>query len=821
MAEYGINVVANVQAQQLKSLLTQLQQLKNAAKEVNKLKITGDVQEQKQSTAAIKERNKEIKANKKAQMEANRALLESTDALMGGANAIRNTTAMVRASQKEVKKYSRDWNDLQRFITKLDFSAAFKDLQHLDKIARQTAQAFELMQVGGEGFPNFAGKLTLDELLKFKPANTTKALQTYQEVLQDVLADVDRGSDIYREFAARIEEVNRRLNDTSNRKGIPTTMYSQPIGPERGPGAFGRLRNRFTQSTRFRDIATGAGFPLLFGGGPLQALGGGLGGAVGGLGGAIAGSAIVSQLEAFGRAAAEVGVKVTSTTGTLELLREKSLFADEAQEALAAKYERTGEVGKLAALVTGQLADQIGNKGVMSLRELGKQTKQITKLWGLLTTQLFSLVSGPLTKFLAIVNSVLERFTTEQKLGARLENLSPEKAALLQSELKRRTASTTKTETFAKGTMAEFESTVLVPGENRTDVIKDLLGQKRFQLPGLPSIITPQDMQGLGGNNLKEQVALLGVRNTLTSRTLTLDAQIAQAELDKNFSLKETLEIDKARQQFLARNAELGIKEMSKAERTALFRESQLKFANDLFKIGMVRFNLERSTLDPLEKQKQFLEETLEFGREEATFRQLVRESTENMPEPLKKIVEEYLKGNKALQEQITLAEQMRGIYEQIGATIKDGVVEGISAAVEGTRTLGEVASNVLRRLANQLLDVAVNTALFGVPTGFGKKDSGGLLSSIFGEKALGGSVSSGRPYMVGERGPELFVPGAQGNIVPNNAMGGANVTVNVDASGSSVEGNADQASQLGKAIGIAVQQELVKQKRPGGLLAS
>ena len=74
---------------------------------------------------------------------------------------------------------------------------------------------------------------------------------------------------------------------------------------------------------------------------------------------------------------------------------------------------------------------------------------------------------------------------------------------------------------------------------------------------------------------------------------------------------------------------------------------------------------------------------------------------------------------------------------------------------------------------------------------------------------------------MVGERGPELFVPGAQGNIVPNSAMGSANVVVNVDASGSSVEGDADQAQQLGKAIGIAVQQELVKQKRPGGLLAS
>nr|BAR23315.1 phage tape measure protein [uncultured Mediterranean phage uvMED] len=815
MAEYGINVVANVQAQQLKSLLTQLQQLKNAAKDVNKLKITGDVQEQKQSTAAVRERNKAIRENKKAQMEANRALLASSDALMGGANAIRNTTAMVRTSQKEVKKYSRDWNDLQRLITKLDFSSAFKDLQHLDKIARQTAQAFELMQVGGEGFPNFAGKLTLNELLKFEPANTTKALQTYQEVLQDVLADVDRGSEIYREFAARIEEVNRRLTDTSTRKAVPTAMqYGKPIGPERGPGFFGSLR----QSTRFRDIATGAGFPLLFGGGPLQALGGGIGGGLGGLGGAIAGSAIVSQIEAFGRAAAEVGVKVTSTAGTLELLREKSLFADEAQEALAAKYQRTGEVGKLAALVTGQLSDQIGNKGVLSLRELGKQTKQITKLWGLLTTQLFSLVSGPLTKFLAIVNSVLERFTTEQKLGARLENLSPEKAALLQSELKRRTASTTKREVFAKGTMAEFESTTLVPGEKRVDVIKDLLGQDRFKLPGLPTIVTPTDLQDLGGNNLKEQVALLGVRNRLTNNTLTLDALIAQAELDKNFTVKETLEIEKARQQFLARNAELGIKEMSEAEQAALFRESQLQFANDLYKIGMVRIKLESNTLEPLEKQKQFLQETLEFGREEATFRQLIRESTENMPEPLAKAVEQYLRGNKALQDQITLAEQMKSIFDQIGMTIKDGVVESISAAVEGTKTLGEVASNTLRNIANMLLNLGVNMALFGVPTGVGKKDSGGLLSGIFG-RANGGAVGANRPYMVGERGPELFVPGAQGNIVPNNAMGSTSVVVNVDASGTEVQGNQGGAEQLGRLIGSAVQAELIKQKRPGGLL--
>ena len=86
---------------------------------------------------------------------------------------------------------------------------------------------------------------------------------------------------------------------------------------------------------------------------------------------------------------------------------------------------------------------------------------------------------------------------------------------------------------------------------------------------------------------------------------------------------------------------------------------------------------------------------------------------------------------------------------------------------------------------------------------------------------ANGGRPPVGRPSVVGERGPELFVPRSAGTIVPNHAMGGANVTVNVDASASAVQGDGNDAAQLGRAIGLAVQQELVKQKRPGGLLAN
>jgi hypothetical protein len=54
-------------------------------------------------------------------------------------------------------------------------------------------------------------------------------------------------------------------------------------------------------------------------------------------------------------------------------------------------------------------------------------------------------------------------------------------------------------------------------------------------------------------------------------------------------------------------------------------------------------------------------------------------------------------------------------------------------------------------------------------------------LAGISGARASGGPVMGGGTYLVGERGPELFTPGTSGSITPNNALGGANITVNVN----------------------------------------
>lgn len=167
-------------------------------------------------------------------------------------------------------------------------------------------------------------------------------------------------------------------------------------------------------------------------------------------------------------------------------------------------------------------------------------------------------------------------------------------------------------------------------------------------------------------------------------------------------------------------------------------------------------------------------------------------------------------------EQQEKAAARLQEIYSGIGDAIQSGVVQSISAAIDGTKSLAEVASNVLQSLANQLLQLGISGIFNSIGGG------GGILGKLFGGgRASGGTVTGGRSYLVGERGPELFTPGRTGSIAPNSAIsGGANVVVNVDASGTNAQGNQGDAKQLGQAIGAAVQAELIKQQRPGGLLA-
>ena len=159
----------------------------------------------------------------------------------------------------------------------------------------------------------------------------------------------------------------------------------------------------------------------------------------------------------------------------------------------------------------------------------------------------------------------------------------------------------------------------------------------------------------------------------------------------------------------------------------------------------------------------------------------------------------------------------VRDAFRDLTANIATELSDGIKGLIRGTSTLNDVLSNVL----DKMIDAMFNMAFFGNAGGTLTKGMG-LFGSLFGGFLhTGGKAKGGKSYIVGEKGPELFTPGVSGMVSPNSSLGGStNIVVNVDASGSSVEGDEEQGRELGRMISVAIQSELIKQKRPGGMLA-
>ena len=178
-------------------------------------------------------------------------------------------------------------------------------------------------------------------------------------------------------------------------------------------------------------------------------------------------------------------------------------------------------------------------------------------------------------------------------------------------------------------------------------------------------------------------------------------------------------------------------------------------------------------------------------------------------------------------------AEELREKMTEVGEEIESSIKNNLREAITGAQSFGQAMTNVLNKIRDKIIDAQIDKIFGNFGENFGKGASnqggkgiggfiGGLLGGLF---ADGGRPPVGKASIVGERGPELFVPKVAGTIIPNNKLGGGDnttniVNVSVDASGSSVAGNSADAQQLGAVIGAAVQAQLIKEKRSGGLLA-
>ena len=225
-----------------------------------------------------------------------------------------------------------------------------------------------------------------------------------------------------------------------------------------------------------------------------------------------------------------------------------------------------------------------------------------------------------------------------------------------------------------------------------------------------------------------------------------------------------------------------------------------------------------------MEKEIEFAKLVTEEGIKEANIQKQIQDITENLNEEELKLLDTQGLSVRALVEKNNQAKQLvenarlvEQSFKNLAQTVATDLSDGIKGLIRGTSTLNDVMRNVL----DKMIDAAFNMAFFGNAGGTLSKGMG-LFGNLFGGfLSTGGPVKAGRSYIVGEKGPELFTPGVTGTVSPNSSLGGStNIVVNVDASGSNVEGDEEQGRELGRLISVAIQSELVQQKRPGGLLA-
>lgn len=154
--------------------------------------------------------------------------------------------------------------------------------------------------------------------------------------------------------------------------------------------------------------------------------------------------------------------------------------------------------------------------------------------------------------------------------------------------------------------------------------------------------------------------------------------------------------------------------------------------------------------------------------------------------------------------------------FSQAGGILERGLLSAIRRGSLGFEDLRRTALNVLDQIAERALNTALGGISLGAPGGGlgGGTSLGSVLGAVLGlpGRATGGPVAPGRGYLVGERGPELFVPTSSGRIEPNTGGGGSRdvrvaITVNAPAGTSDAQALQRSGRQVASAVRRALRE--------------
>ena len=498
-------------------------------------------------------------------------------------------------------------------------------------------------------------------------------------------------------------------------------------------------------------------FPLLFGQGPLAAIGGATGGFLGGkfggqMGGFAGGLAGTATVTILQNAAIAIG----------EVGQAMSPFVQDIDKLVKVTGGSNSVISKQIQLIEASKGKQEAFNVAMRImrQQVGEGGVQALKDFGD-TTRLFgSQIDVALTKLGAFTAGIANFVTKILGIQSALEAAENQRIV----------------EAAAAGGSAEAQDLV----NRRTDFET---GPRIGGRTGAKSRKAKDD-------ELKADEKIFATRQKISIEADNLRAKSATALADK----QKELDLNNKINQLVGQgyNKELA-KTLATTEQT---------------------FDADKKILEEKQKQIQAAYAESVINNDKAEVQAQLRRDMIGIGEELR---DHNAERAEALQLDKEISEATKDIktnFEIIGESIASGVTDNITAAIQGTKSLGEAAKSILNDLSTNLIKLGVNTLFSKIP-GFG-----GLTTLL--PFANGGIPPVGKPSLVGEKGPELFVPKRSGTIIPNDKLAGGgstNISVNVDASGSSVQSNEQQGKQLGRVISAAIQSELIKQRRPGGLL--
>jgi hypothetical protein len=568
---------------------------------------------------------------------------------------------------------------------------------------------------------------------------------------------------------------------------------------------------RKERSGMMQNALIGGAFPLLFGGGAGAVVGGFAGGFIpGNPMMSIVTSALGTMVDQFVASVAEMGVAVTSTSGTFDLMREKALFSSTAVEDQAIALEEQGKVTELANLLTQDLAKSIGGEGVRALQALGDETNILTKEWNLLTAQLFALVAGPLADFINALNTVLGGVTTENRLNTLRNEATPAQQKRLAEITDEERGGVVRN---VRGGGQEF-----IAGPETTQVRQEIL--KRATAEGIvpaapPGRVTSEDRRTITAPRPKadraardaereaKRVAELVRSQALVTAELKrqeeFSAKIFAAELAKDPMLARRLKGEQQLVEWGYETANLLEKEESIQGQLAIARAQQAKQAlilqkttQDLVKLENDRVESANKDIAALEKELEIKNALTQVERDRLRIEyemQVLSDSKKfdqdqlNRIEDLKKQIAAPTLGVDLIRKQIgTLSDELlvltdvgtqvtaaaASIGDAFGASFK-GIVDGSMTAQQGLATFFKSVADMFLDMAAQIIAAWIKMAILNTIV---KIFGGGLTTAASPEVGAIGQGSSIYAAAEGAYWPGGFQAFADGGLVTKPTMG-------------------------------------------------